>query len=63
MGDMGDMYRALREHKKQKKYRDGIDCPRCMAIHPKRIPSRLLPGIKCRVCGYKRPKTEGMPMG
>jgi ribosomal protein L37AE/L43A len=56
MGDMGDIFRAQRGHMKERKAREGIDCPGCRKIHPERIPSRLLPGWTCKVCGYQRPK-------
>lgn len=56
MGDMGDMFREHREHMKQRKAREGIDCPGCRKVQPKRIPTRLLPGWRCKVCGYVRPK-------
>ena len=55
-GDMGDMYRSLKQHKKDEKNKEGIDCPECRKTHPKRIPTRLLPGQKCKVCGYLRDK-------
>jgi hypothetical protein len=54
MGDAGDTFRAMRESLKERKERDGIDCPGCIEHHPKRCPSRLLPGWTCRVCGYTR---------
>lgn len=33
-----------------KKY--GVNCPGCPKIQPKRIPTILLPGQRCKVCGY-----------
>jgi hypothetical protein len=58
MGDMGDYYNDLREARKQRKREHGIDCPGCIATQPKRIPTRLLPGQRCRVCNYRRPAEE-----
>ncbi len=52
MGDMGDIFRAQKEYLKELKARDGIDCPGCKIKEPKRIPTRLLPGWKCKVCGH-----------
>lgn len=54
MSDMGDDFRAFREAKKARLAKDGIDCPGCRVKEPKRIPTRLLPGWTCKVCGYKR---------
>jgi len=56
MGDMGDICREHKEYMRERKAREGIDCPGCRKVQPKRIPSRLLPGWKCKVCGYRRPK-------
>jgi len=56
MGDMGDAFREHREHMKERKRREGIDCPGCSTFFPKRIPTRLLPGWRCKVCGYVRPR-------
>ena len=55
MGDTGDDFRAYGQYKKERKAREGIDCPECNEIQPKRIPSRLLPGWKCKVCGFVAP--------
>ena len=52
MGDMGDHFRAVREDLKSRKEADGIDCPGCKVKEPKRIPTRLLPGWRCKVCGF-----------
>ena len=52
MGDMGDIFRDHKKALRDRKYREGIDCPVCMVKLPKAIPSRLLPGWKCKVCGY-----------
>lgn len=61
MGDMGDAFREHREYMKERKAREGIDCPGCHKIQPKRIPSRLLPGWTCKVCGYHRPRKGETP--
>lgn len=52
MGDVGDTFNALRAARKEQKAKHGIDCPGCAIKHPKRDPTRMLPGQKCRVCGY-----------
>jgi ribosomal protein L37AE/L43A len=58
MGDMGDAFREHKEYMRERKAREGIDCPGCQKVQPKRIPSRLLPGWTCKVCGYRRPNTR-----
>jgi ribosomal protein L37AE/L43A len=58
MGDMGGAFREHREYMKERKARDGIDCPDCRKVQPKRIPTRLLPGWKCKVCGYRMPNKK-----
>lgn len=60
MGDMGDDFRALREHRAEQKRLHGEDCPGCKVKEPKRIPTRLMPGQRCKVCKYQRPlRREG----
>ena len=54
--DTGDDYRARKAYWKERKQREGIDCPDCLRILPRRFPSRLLPGWTCRVCGFTRPE-------
>ena len=56
MGDMGDYWRDVKDAIAERKALLGIDCPGCPRIQPKRIPTRLLPGQKCKVCGYKDPR-------
>jgi len=60
VGDVGDDFRALREYLKIKKDLYGIDCPGCKIAHPKRTPTRMMPGQRCKVCGYvdRRPAIE-----
>jgi rRNA maturation endonuclease Nob1 len=57
MGDMGDFWRDIKQASKEHKALHAIDCPGCPKIQPKRIPTRLLPGKKCKVCGYRIPIT------
>lgn len=56
MGDMGDDFRAHREHKRQQRAQHGRECPRCKEVRPKAHPSILLPGQRCRVDGYVDPR-------
>jgi hypothetical protein len=56
MGDMGDIFKAARAHTQDLKERWGVDCPGCPKVQPKRTPTRLLPGQRCRVCHYVDPR-------
>ena len=63
MGDMGDYYRDVHEHYRERKEREGIDCPGCPKVQPKRIPTRLLPGQRCKVCGFVAPHIKSNNAG
>lgn len=58
MGDVGDAFREHRALLRMQKEVNGIDCPGCIAKHPKRNPTRLLPGWRCKVYGYVRAKLK-----
>jgi len=49
--DISEHYRDLKAHYANIKATVGIDCPGCAIIQPKRNPTRLIPGKKCKVCG------------
>ncbi len=56
MGDMGDVFRAMKDQRKLLRSEYGMDCPGCPKVQPKRIPTVLLPSQRCRVCGYRDPR-------
>ena len=56
MGDMGDDFRAMREAKKERRRKYGIECPVCKVKLPKAFPTILLPQQRCRMCGYRDPR-------
>ena len=58
MSDMGDDFRALKAFKAEERARLGIDCPGCIKTQPKRIPTRMMPGRRCKVCGYQDNRLE-----
>jgi len=58
MGDMGEYYNALREDRRERRARLGVDCPRCAVVRPKAHPTILLPGQRCRVDGYIDPRPD-----
>lgn len=53
MGDTIDGFRALKDHRKDERRRLGVSCPGCPKVQPKRIPTILLPGQRCKVCGHR----------
>lgn len=56
MGDMGDLYNDLRDSRRERRRLFGVDCPQCRIKQPKRTPTILLPGQRCRVDGYRDPR-------
>lgn len=56
MGDMGDYYNDIKSYTKERRERLGVTCPRCNDKQPKRTPSILLPGQRCKVDGYRDPR-------
>ena len=58
MGDMGDFYNDRREHRKQQRRLHGVECPRCKEKRPKTNASILLPGQRCKVDGYRDPRSK-----
>jgi hypothetical protein len=56
MGDVGDTFRAWHEQAKALRLTYGVDCPGCRRKQPKRIPTVMLPGQRCKVCGYRDPR-------
>ncbi|MFG1429354.1 hypothetical protein [Roseixanthobacter glucoisosaccharinicivorans] len=56
MSDMGELYSALRAERRDRRARFGVNCPRCREKQPKRTPSILLPGQRCKVDGYRDPR-------
>jgi hypothetical protein len=58
MGDEGDFWRGVREARQERRLLLGVDCPRCPKVQPKRNPTILLPGQRCKVCGYRDPRAR-----
>jgi hypothetical protein len=59
VGDAIQYFKAVQKLRQELKAILGVDCPGCRKKEPKRIPSRLLPGHRCRVCGYVDPRPPG----
>jgi len=60
MSDMIDMYRDLKEYRARMRAAFGRPCPRCIAEQPKRQPTILEPGRRCKVHkpAYRDPRGE-----
>ena len=57
-GDMGEMWNAAKEDKRERKAKFGVECPDCTVNLPKAQPKVLLPGQRCW-CGYRDPRPRG----
>ena len=53
MSDEGDFWREVRDQRRERRAALGVDCPDCNKLQPKRIPTLLMPGQRCKVCGYQ----------
>lgn len=58
MGDMGEIFRAHDNLRKQLRARYGQPCPECVRKLPKANPSILLPQQACRIHRYRDPRPE-----
>jgi hypothetical protein len=56
MGDMGDLFNAMRDRKKSLRSKYGVPCPRCAIKRPKAHPTIMLPQQRCKVDGYRDPR-------
>ena len=56
MGDVGETFNALKQHRKELRAKYGKKCPECVSKLPKANPSILLPGQRCNIHGYRDPR-------
>lgn len=56
MGDMGEIFNAMKDHRKELRARHGVKCPECVVKLPKAHPSILLPQQRCKIHGYRDPR-------
>ena len=61
MGDVGDYWNEAKAERRERRARLGVECPKCRELQPKRDPTVLLPGQRCKVDGYRdpRPREDG----
>lgn len=58
MSDVGEVFKALKDHRRELRAKYGVDCPVCKQQRPKANASILLPQQRCRVDGYRDPRPE-----
>lgn len=60
MSDAIDDFRALKTYRQLVRDRFGVPCPRCQQEQPRRQPTILIPGDRCRVHrpAYRDPRPE-----
>lgn len=58
MGDMAEMFRDLRDYRRHRRETLGVNCPKCAEVRPRAHPSKLLPGQRCKVDGYRDPRNR-----
>jgi hypothetical protein len=60
VGDMGEIFNDMRDERRRLRDKFGVECPQCRVKQPKREPSILLPGQRCKVDGYHdlRPRLD-----
>lgn len=56
MGDMGDIYNDLKDHRRRLREMFGVECPRCKTGRPKTNASILLSQQVCKVDRYRDPR-------
>ena len=59
MGDVGDVFNALKAAKKAIRGKYAVACPECQAKLPKASPSMLLPQQICKIHKYRDPRKLG----
>lgn len=55
-GDVGELFNAMREERRELRRLHGNPCPECVRLLPRAHPSILLPGQRCRIHGYRDPR-------
>jgi hypothetical protein len=53
MGDMAEVFSAMKDHRKKLRATYGVECPQCKIVRPKAHPTILMPQQRCKVDGYK----------
>ena len=54
--EMGEMFNALRDERRDRRALLGVHCPQCAIARPKANASILLPGQRCKIDGYRDPR-------
>ena len=54
--DIAIIGNAMKEHRRLRRQRFGVPCPKCHMLQPKRDATILMPQQKCKVDGYRDPR-------
>ena len=49
MGDVGDDWNAIKDHRKAMRAKYGVPCPECVTKLPRAAPTILVPDGRCRI--------------
>lgn len=60
-GDMGELWNDLKDERRERREKYGVNCPTCPVQRPKAHPTILLPQQRCKVCGYRDPRPRIEP--
>lgn len=58
MSETIESFKGMADHKKRLRAAYGVECPECKIKRPKTHATILLPQQRCRVDGYRDPRTE-----
>lgn len=58
MGDEGEFWKDVKAYRKRQRELLGVECTECIAKQPKRNPTILMPGQRCKVDGYRDPRAR-----
>lgn len=63
MSEVGEIYGAMRDMRRQLRAKYGVPCPECVRKLPKAQPTILIPQQRCRIHGYRDPRPESLMDG
>lgn len=58
VSETGEMWRDWKDGKKALRAKHGVNCPKCAEVRPRAHPSILLPQQRCKVDGYRDPRSR-----
>ena len=58
MGDVGEVFNAMKAQRRGLRAKHGVPCPECVRLLPKASPTILLPQQVCRIHKYRDPRAR-----